>query len=389
MTLLVRDEADIVEANLDYHLSQGVDFVIATDHSSRDGTTELLRGYERDGVLLLRQVGGEAHDQVTHVNAMARAAAVDHGADWVINNDADEFFWPLVGGLKDVLSAVPDDFGALEAARFNFLPRLGEGESFLERMIVRETASKNGLGDPLEPKVIHRATPDIEMAPGNHSIDAPQVAVAPDLGLLEVLHFPVRTFEQFERKVLNVGTGYERLESRQPEVGRDQLALLQLQREGRLRAHFDELALDDAGLDSDLASGRLIVDTRLRDYVAALGSAADAQAQAAHATAARNAASKALRAAAELEAARAELAALRAELDRLSTELADAGAELDGARAELAHRHEELSAAVAAHERAERELASTDATLRALQSSRLMRYSEPLRRLYYRVRGTS
>lgn len=59
MTLLARDEADIVAANLDYHLAQGVDFVIATNHSSRDATAELLRGYERRGVLLLREAGAK------------------------------------------------------------------------------------------------------------------------------------------------------------------------------------------------------------------------------------------------------------------------------------------------------------------------------------------
>ena len=346
MTLLVRDEADIVGINLDYHFAQGVDFVIATDHSSRDGTADLLRGYERDGVLLLRGAEGEAHDQVAHVNWMACAAAVDHGADWVINNDADEFWWPLFGNLKDVLSAVPEEFGALVAARSNLLPRAGEAKPFLDRMVVREAASKNGRGDTLEPKVIHRATPEIELAPGNHSIEAPELAVAPDLGLLEVLHFPMRTFEQFERKVLNVGIGYERLEARGPEVGRDQLALLELQREGGLRAYFDALVVDDGGLDTSGEGGRLVVDTRLRDFLAArdsvgVGGRGSAEAQT------RKLAASALGLAVELDTVRAGL------------------------------------------ERAERELASTDATLRAVQASRLMRYSEPLRRLYYRLRGQS
>ena len=38
LTLLVRNEADVVDANLAFHLNAGVDFVIATDNGSEDGS---------------------------------------------------------------------------------------------------------------------------------------------------------------------------------------------------------------------------------------------------------------------------------------------------------------------------------------------------------------
>src|SRR5437867_2979105 len=100
MTLMARDEADIVDEHLRYHLDAGVDFVVATDHRSADGTTEILRAYEREGHLHLIRKTGEAYRQADWVTRMARLAASEFFADWVINSDVDEFWWPHDGTLK-------------------------------------------------------------------------------------------------------------------------------------------------------------------------------------------------------------------------------------------------------------------------------------------------
>ena len=96
MTLLVRDEQDIVRENLDFHLAQGVDQVIVTDNGSEDATVEILREYEARGVVRLLFEPTDDYSQGRWVTRMARLAAAE-GADWVINNDADEFWWPRAG----------------------------------------------------------------------------------------------------------------------------------------------------------------------------------------------------------------------------------------------------------------------------------------------------
>ena len=123
MTLLARNEEDVVEENLLYHLNRGVDFVVATDNASDDSTREVLADFERQGVLHLIDEPEHSYNQGVWVTRMARLAATDFGADWVLNNDADEFFWPESGSLADVLAEIPERFGVLTVPRTNFLPR--------------------------------------------------------------------------------------------------------------------------------------------------------------------------------------------------------------------------------------------------------------------------
>ena len=269
MTLLVRDEEEMLAANLDYHLAQGVDFVIATDHGSADATPEILRDYEARRLARVLRVDGREHHQSRRVTRMARMAAIEYGADWVINNDADEFWWPVVGSLKDVLTAVPERYGQIVSERNNFMPvEVGSGEAFYERLLVRERRSLNLHGEPLEPKVAHRGHPGVRVKPGNHGIEWVGLWPTPEaVPLLEVLHFPMRSFEQFEQKVLHTGIGYESLQYRSEEVGRDQLRLLELQRCGELRAWYEERLLSPGAVQQGLRGGTLVIDDRLAEFM--------------------------------------------------------------------------------------------------------------------------
>ena len=116
MTLLARDEADVVDAQIAFHLHAGVDFVIATDNASTDGTTEIFERYERAGRLRLLREPGDDMRQAEWVTRMARLAATEHDADWVIHSDADEFWWPRGGTLEDVLATVPAATASFGAA---------------------------------------------------------------------------------------------------------------------------------------------------------------------------------------------------------------------------------------------------------------------------------
>jgi hypothetical protein len=271
MTLLARDEADIVDAQIAFHLHAGVDLVIATDNRSSDGTTEILERYERTGHLVLLREEGDDMRQQEWVTRMARLAATDHGADWVLNSDADEFWWPRGGSLKDVLELVPDRFGVVRGCWRHFPPR-PEGEpEFAERMIVR-LCTPAFPGDKrtiyhAHQKVAHRADPEVEVERGNHNAVSRHSEPLRSWHPIEVLHFSLRSVEQLVRKARG---GWRR--SAEGDQTEHQIRLHSAYQEGRLDEYLAEYVVTDDELQRGLADRTLAIDTRLRDALRTLRS---------------------------------------------------------------------------------------------------------------------
>ena len=271
MTLRARDEADIVDAQIAFHLNAGVDYVIATDHRSSDGTTEILESYARDGYLhLTREEGdGIGADWVTR---MARLAATDFGADWIINADADEFWWPRGGSLTDVLASVPARYGIVRGLWRHFIPRPGDDAFFAERMTVRASprAPLNVPASPYRPdqKSAHRATPEVTVGRGNHDLLSGGLVPLRGWYPIEILHFRLRSPEQAARKFAASWDAWSRSADGAPTA----LAAAGAAsgRDGTLTEFYDSLGVDEDALARGIADGSLVVDARLRDVLRAL-----------------------------------------------------------------------------------------------------------------------
>jgi Glycosyl transferase family 2 len=269
MTLLVRNEADIVDAQIAFHLHFGVDFVVATDNGSQDGTTEILERYERAGVLHLIREEGDDMRQDEWVTRMARLAATEFEADWVINSDADEFWWPRGETLKDVLGSVPERFGVIRGCWRHFLPRPDDGTFFAERMTIRLVAPA-APGDMrtvfhAHQKVAHRAHARVVVERGNHNAEAPGLEPLRGWHPVEVLHFSIRSPEQVRRKGLG---GWVRAPGYLP--AEHQLRLDAALRSERVDAFYEEFQVADETVAAGLTDGTLARDVRVRDALRSL-----------------------------------------------------------------------------------------------------------------------
>ena len=257
LTLLARNEADVIDANVAYHLSAGVDFVIATDNDSTDGTTEILEHYERLGALHLIREPSRDFQQGQWVTRMARLAA-EHGADWVINADADEFWWPRAGDLKEALARLPERYGVVHGVWRPFVPRPDDDSFFAERMTVRLSmhAAINDPTNPFRParKATHRAHPLVRVRDGNHDVEGFPFVILHGWYPFEVFHLPLRTRAQVEQKY----------------SGGARRGLRFVPGEDRARTAAEPLIVDEAELERGLANGVLVEDGRLRDALRTL-----------------------------------------------------------------------------------------------------------------------
>ena len=273
MTLLARDEADVIDSWLTFHLNAGADFVVATDNRSADGTTDVLERYAREGHVHLIREGGEDLRQNEWVTRMARLAAADFGADWVINSDADEFWWPRGASLRSVLEAVPPRYGTVGAFLRVFVPRPESADGLFERMTVRFSAlapinDPASLYKPIR-KVVHRAHPEIQLTRGNHALVNSPFAPLRGWFPIEVFHFPLRSLAQCEHKATLQGNAWNHIE-RTPTAYHAQM--FEALRTGTLADYYAAQVVDDAEVERGVAAGRLVVDTRLRDALRHLSS---------------------------------------------------------------------------------------------------------------------
>jgi hypothetical protein len=283
MTLKIRDEGDVIEQNLQFHLAAGVDFFIVTDNGSVDETPEILERYRQAGLarILLKPADEFYRPNPEWVTDMARLAATEHAADWVINNDADEFWWPLSGDLKTALSSVPERYTAVAAPRPEFVARPDGPGPFFERMTIRERLST------VRPKLAHRAHPEIVAPSGAHRVALPGAGAPGHRGRpwlrsavedtieaegwltpapvfpMRILHYPVRSFDQYRRRVeISHAGGRHTGDERAQEI----YAALS---EDRLEEVYANYAPGDEAVTDAIERGHLVQDTRIRDAIRA------------------------------------------------------------------------------------------------------------------------
>lgn len=194
MLMVVRDEADIIAQTLNFHLHFGIEHFVITDNGSKDGTRDILADFQRrlGTSMVIIDDPEPVHNQSERVNRMIKIAKRGFRPRWIISSDADEFWYPVSGrydteldGRKNILTCYWHNFLPRPNTAWQDFTDIGEMPGYHARM----------------GKLFCLATGLRGMYTGNHdSRSIPRIAARSEN--IRVYHYPVRTYEQFERKVV-------------------------------------------------------------------------------------------------------------------------------------------------------------------------------------------
>jgi len=255
MTLLVKNEEDVVEENIKFHLASGVDFIIATNNNSTDRTRDILLKYQELGKLELIDETADNFNQITWVNRMIEIAKNKYNADWIMNVDADEFWYSRHGNLK---LSLPNNanINAMMASGMHINPQPA-GEVFKIRHNMKGLVSAHF-------KVLHTAKGYKMISAGNHNVRLKfgyrQMIATNDIF---IFHFWTRSIGQYERKIVNTFKSIENGVKQgviENQFGGHVREHYKLYQQGKMGEIYDSLVNADGE--------NYLIDNRLYDFIA-------------------------------------------------------------------------------------------------------------------------
>ncbi len=214
MTLVCKDEIDIIEKHIRFHKAMGIDGCIVTDNNSSDGTREILEKYKNDGTILeIIDEPNPTHMHGVWVDRMIRLAKQKYHADWIINSDADEFWYAESGNLKKDIAKC-GKANILNLYFHNFIPPEDsktdyfQTSFFINRELQPYEAENLGINNKFYiwsekkyPKVIHRTKGYIRILDGNHGVRIKHPDAVSPVNI-RLYHYYIRNYKHFENKVV-------------------------------------------------------------------------------------------------------------------------------------------------------------------------------------------
>lgn len=242
MTLLVKNEEKVLEHNLRFHKAMGVDKFIVTDNNSTDNTPTILQKYKEMGwIHTIIKEPGTNYMQKQWVDKMIMIAIKQLHADWIINADADEFWYSPVGNLKEILAQA--DGNVVHCPIRSMYPITNQHFTQWNKRVEfvpeqqKYDLSPYSIFERQRGKIAHRADGYIQIGMGNHKVTMfPKKITNTDI---RIYHYNVADKETFMTKMINGGLQFKQHPKKSH--GRHWRYFSNLHEKGKLEAEYDRV----------------------------------------------------------------------------------------------------------------------------------------------------
>lgn len=251
MTLLVKDEEDIIETNIRFHKAMGVDGFIVTSHNSTDKTNEILEKLKQEGIVLdIIYETNPAYDQENFVHRMIKLAKRKYKADWIINADADEFYYSRDLNLKkSILKYKKTNVNVLWVYSNFLFPDDREDffncPYFIKKPFLEYEAEMLGIKDKEEykkytgskgcVKVIHKTKGYKKICIGNHYVRMWR-KVSVEIPDITLYHYTIKNYNEQVKKLKRY---IESIKGIKKGCGIHMIKMIEKYENGTLREDFD------------------------------------------------------------------------------------------------------------------------------------------------------
>lgn len=198
---MVKDEIDIIEHSIKNLYDQGLTGIVINDNLSTDGTLELLTAMKETYPNFILGIDEEVgYYQSSKMTNLAKTAAEEYDADFIIPLDADEIWFSNSGKVCDVIRLSGND--VYYAPVWHMVP---SKDIIVNPIVDMNICIRNPEPFPVvafkwrEGTVIKQGNHDVQM-PGEYNVNR---------NLLQVRHYQYRSFEQFCKKVRNGKIAYD------------------------------------------------------------------------------------------------------------------------------------------------------------------------------------
>jgi glycosyltransferase involved in cell wall biosynthesis len=229
----VCDEVELIAKCIRHLQRSGVTSIVVVDNNSNDGTERILDSYAEAGQIeLLRTSADPMKGMEYFLSEFLRGvdlARSRFSPDWLLLQDADEFWVHHSGDLNEIVRDAKDDVLLLD--RFNAClskplqrkiedadqPRFEELDIFvqplrLSRTMMDANSTLRWISARPAEKVIARAGVVAAISAGGHHVIGQDGNTIPSRRVAgaAIVHIPFSTEERFRRKIENVASLFDR-----------------------------------------------------------------------------------------------------------------------------------------------------------------------------------